>query len=187
MIGIHPWSWIPDRHQAKVFWLMLALTLGVMFALQLLGAPLVTQRSPAGIVSYELAGDIAQSQAMVAAWGEQGGIYAGLNLGLDYLFILAYATSIGLACVLVGRSLIAFPRWAALGNLLAWGLLVAATLDAVENYALIRILLGSQQANLAFLARWAALVKFALVLLAILYVLCGFVVSILRRKAKRVD
>lgn len=42
------------------------------------------------------------------------------------------------------------------GALLAWGQIVAALLDALENYALIQILLGTEQGLWAQVARWSA-------------------------------
>jgi hypothetical protein len=92
-----------------------------------------------------------------------------VNLGLDYLFLCAYAASIGLACVLVSRRFKLRSPLHAVGVLLSWALVMAAALDALENYALIRLLLGSTGGGLAALARSAALVKFLLVFLGILY------------------
>lgn len=53
-------------------------------------APLKTPSSPAGIVSFEFAGSLAVPREMLAAWGETGQVYAALNLGLDYLFLISY-------------------------------------------------------------------------------------------------
>jgi hypothetical protein len=165
----HPWSWVPERKQGPLFLLALLLTLAVLLALQALGTPLRTDAAPAGIISYELAGTLTAAQEILHNWGPQGRTYAGLNLGLDYLFLCAYATSIGLACVLVGRRFKPGSPLHAVGLLLSWALVLAAALDALENYALIRLLLGSTGGALAALARSAALVKFLLVFLGILY------------------
>jgi hypothetical protein len=59
------------------------------------------------------------------------------------------------------------------GILLAWAQLGAALLDGLENYALIRVLLGSQHKLWPMLAQWWALLKFFLVALGLVYVVFG--------------
>jgi hypothetical protein len=110
-----------------------------------------------------------------------GQVYAGLNLGFDFLFIVAYPAAIGLGCVWVARALaqrIAFL--AAIGVVLAWAQWLAALLDCVENYALIQILLGAQQEVLPVIAAWCAVPKFAIVGVGIAYVLVGAVAAAVR-------
>lgn len=113
---------------------------------------------------------------MVASWGQTGQVYAGLNLGFDFLFIVTYPAAIGLGCVLVARALaqrVAFL--ASIGVALAWAQLVAGVLECVENYALIQVLLGAQQEMLPVVAAWCAAPKFAIVGVGIAYVLVGAV------------
>ena len=68
---------------------------------------------------------------------------------------------------------------AALGATLAWAQFGAAALDAVENYALIRLLLGDRSPRWPPLARWCALPKFAIVAAGLVYVLVGWLASLL--------
>ncbi len=170
----HPFGWISVKAQQWAFVILLLLTLILMLSLQVLDAPLKTEAAPLGIISFELAGELSLAQEMIASWGPQGQVYAGLSLGLDYLFLVAYAGAIALGCVLVGRSLSKrLPTMASLGVLLAWGQIGAALLDAVENYSLILILMGSEQEIWALIAKWSALPKFAIVIAGILYVFLG--------------
>ncbi len=159
-----------------------------MYSLQVLGAPLRTEAAPAGIVSFEFAGELSSAQRMVESWGPIGQVYAGLNLGLDFLFLVAYPITIALGCVLVSRSLSsrALPL-AVLGVWLAWGQLLAGILDGVENYALIQVLLGGQDVLMPALARACATVKFALVGIGILYVLAGAAMAALMRGSRRAE
>jgi hypothetical protein len=181
----NPWSWVPEPKQAPFFLFALLLTLAVLLALQVLGAPLRTDAAPAGIISYELAGTLTAAQEILESWGPQGRTYAGVNLGLDYLFLCAYAASIGLACILVSRRFKPGSPPHTAGVLLAWALVLAAALDALENYALIRLLLGSTGGGLPALARSAALVKFLLVLLGLLYaILAGLAALFFRPREK---
>ena len=185
-MNIHPFLWLRDSSQKAAFWVSTALALLTMITLQLLGAPLRTEASPAGIVSFELAGSLANIATILASWDPTARIYAGLNLGLDYLFIGTYVAGIGLGCVLVAQSLGRHGRLLGVaGLLLAWGMLLAGALDCVENTALIKLLLGSQANIMAVVARLCAIPKFLIVFLGLLYVILGAVVSLLLNRKSR--
>jgi len=51
-------------------------------------------------------------------------------------------------------------------------------LDSIENYALIRVLLGSQQELWPRMALWCAVPKFLIVAVGLVYVLIGAVIAI---------
>jgi hypothetical protein len=182
----HPFRWISPATRTRAFVLLLAVTLAVMISLQVLGAPLQTGAAPIGIVSFELAGSLPVAQGMLESWGPSGRVYAGLNLGLDYLFLVAYAGSIGLGCVLLAQGLSRRVRFLSLaGVVLAWAMIAAALLDAVENYALIRILLGSQQEMLPVLAWWCAVPKFLIVAAGLLFLVLGSLAALVLRFGSR--
>lgn len=165
-----PFSWWSPHSQQIAFALLTPLAILCAFIMTRLGQPLV--EAGADIVDFELAGTLSSAQAILQIWGGEGQIYAALSLGLDYLFLLLYGSAISLGCVLVARFWRdRFPRLTTIGNWLAWGVLAAALFDAIENAALIRLLLGGQAVWLAPVARWCALPKFGLVLLGLLYVL----------------
>jgi hypothetical protein len=116
---------------------------------------------------------------MVESWGDTGRVYAGLNLGVDYLFLVAYAVAIGLGCVLVASSLWQRIRFlSVVGVLLAWAQFGAGLLDALENYALIQVLLGSQREVWPVMARWCAVPKFLIVALGLVYVGVGTLIAV---------
>ena len=187
LILTHPYPWLPENTRKAVFLVLLVLTIIVMVSLQILGEPLKTAAAAGGIVSYELAGTIEQAQTILTSWGTQGQIYAGLNLGLDYLFILFYVTTIGLGCVLITQNLtrkMRAPLLVTVGLVLAWGLILAGLLDCIENFALIKILLGSLSGQLAPLARWCAIFKFLLVAAGLVYVIVGGIGILLTKNQK---
>ena len=170
MSETHPWSWIVTGAQPRVVGATLLLAAVLMAVLQLLDAPLKTTAAPAGIVSYELAGTAPAAQAILQSWDAQARVYAGVSLGLDYLFIPAYATAIGLGCVIVARGLRLGIRARRVGRLLAWGMVLAALADALENGALLRLLLSAEaSAPWPSVARAAALTKFALLGAGLVY------------------
>jgi hypothetical protein len=181
-----PFDWLLPATQRPVFVVATGLTILVMIALNVTGRPLNTAAAPAGIVSFELAGDLASAQRIVASWGQNGRVYAGINLGLDFLFLVCYPTAIGLGCAQVARGLARRSRWVEwVGVVLAWFQIGAGLLDAVENVALIRLLVGSVSEALPLLARCCAILKFAVVAAGLLYVLGGAVVLTAFRLSNR--
>lgn len=176
----HPFEWLPVAEHKRAFVLVFVLTIIVMVAEQISGGPLKTDAAPSGIVSFELAGTLSLALKIIESWNQTARVYAGLNLGLDFLFIVAYASCIGLGCVLVARSLSRRSAFlASVGVVLVWALWLAALLDCIENYALINLLLGSQQAAFAVIAQWCAIPKFLIVGLGILYVIVGAVAAMI--------
>jgi hypothetical protein len=173
------WCRIDPKRRSLIFYILLAFTVAVMIGMQFIGSPLQTEAAPAGIVSFEFAGDLSTAQAMIDSWGTQGLAQAGLSLGLDYLFLVAYSATIALGCSIVSRNLHSrFAVLIRLGRVLGLAQFLAALLDALENYALIRILLGSENAIWPQVAYWNAGPKFLIVLMGILYVLIGALISL---------
>jgi hypothetical protein len=186
MLDRHPFKWVNETSQKWVFWFLFAFTILVIVGMQFSGGPLTTSAAPSGIVSFEFARTLSAAQAMVDSWGSLGQVYAGINLGLDYLFMASYGLTIGLGCVLVARGLSRrFRSLASAGIFLAWGSLLAALLDALENYGLMRLLLGSTDEAWSTLAYWCAGPKFVLVALGLLYVIVGGLIALLTRRGKK--
>ena len=179
----HPFEWLTKSNQKRAFVLLLILTLAVMAALIYFDTHLKTKAAPNGILSYEFAGNLSTAQNMIKSWGEDGQIYAGLSMGLDYLFLIVYAFTIGLGCVLTGEKLSEkFASANIIGSILAWGLIIAALLDAIENYALIKILLGSVEEFWLTIAWVCAAPKFALVGFGLLYLIIGTILTFFGKK-----
>lgn len=180
---VSPFAWLSPSAQRIAFIVLTVLALALTVTFNVLGAPLRTSAAPNGIISFELAGDLPTAQAMVESWAPTGRVYAGLGLGLDYLYMPVYAGAIGLGCVLAAGALARRrPALARLGVLLAWGQLAAALFDALENYALIRVLLGWTQPYWPVVARWCALAKFGLVVAGLAYALLGGLVALSQRR-----
>jgi hypothetical protein len=172
----HPFVWLSESGRRRAFIGIFIFTLAAMMGMNIIGQPLINEIAPQGIVSFEFSGTIESAKRMMDSWGEKGRISAGLSLGFDYLFLVFYAICIALGCVLVARALqyrvkILFP----VGVLLAWAQFFAAILDAIENYALIRVLLGSSENLWPALARLCAGPKFLIVTVGLLYVIVGLI------------
>lgn len=148
---------VPEARLARI---SLALALVTLAALVLIDRHLRDPVSPQGIVSFEMCAYSSTCQAIVEAWGPGGRVWAGLSLGLDYLFMLLYAAAIsfGLRVAAVGLP----ERLAAATRLVAWSAWGAAVMDAFENFALAQILVSPEAMSYAGPAAIAATVKFTI-------------------------
>lgn len=162
---------------------------GTLFALVVLAAVdagLRTTAAPAGVISFEFAGDAAGARSILASWRQAEVLHlAGFSLGFDYLYLVLYSTTIAAACagLAVGARRRGLDRLGVAGAAIAWLQWVAAAFDGVENAALLRILEGEDAALWAPLAAAAAYAKFALIALGLGYVLAAGVLRAVRRPA----
>jgi preprotein translocase subunit SecG len=182
MTNSHPLGWIPENKQRRVFIVLFIFTIALMLVMTTIGEALINETAPSGIISFELAGDLESAQQMIDSWNNQSQIRAGLSLGLDYLFLVAYAAAISLGCALVARNL-SFNGGSLgrVGYILAWLLPLAALLDTIENYALIRLLFGSEQGYWPSIARWTAIPKFVIIILGLVFFILGLTIVVIRR------
>jgi hypothetical protein len=178
----HPLQSIPQEKRKAVFWSLLSATLIWMVIMQLVNAPLITADAPQGIISFELAGSFGKAKWILASWGVRAQMYAAFGLGIDYVFMLLYSTTIALGCIWSGEVLrsVGWPL-SKLGVGLAWGQWAAAALDAVENIALAVILVGGLAHHWPELACWCALIKFALIFIGLVYAFFGLVARLSHR------
>ena len=99
--------------------------------------------------------------------------FAVFGLGIDYLFMPLYATALALGILLAACR---HPGWfSGLGAWLGWSAYAAAIFDAMENYALVRMLvLNEVSTPYPEIAAWCATLKFGLLLLGLVYALVGW-------------
>jgi len=171
----HPLASLPHDKRVRVFVSLLIATLVLTFLFRFIGPNQPT------IVDFELAGSVPKAQAIIDAWSETDRIRAGFSLGIDYLYMPVYSTTIALACVLAAWVLKS-KAWRSIGLLLAWGLWAAAIFDAIENVALLTILLGNNVAPWPQIAQICATIKFALILAGLLYAVAGVIAKVAARK-----
>lgn len=176
----HPLFRITSQTRPAVFAALLFATLFIMVILNISGRPLRTDEAPAAIVSYELAGNEAAATAILNSWDDEAKIYAGFNLGLDYLWMIFYSTTIALGLVWTADAFNLKGSLSTAFNLLAWGQWLAALLDSLENTALLIMLFNQPADPWPVVAYWSAVIKFALVILGILVVLGGAILYRLR-------
>jgi len=166
---------------------------------RVLDQPLRTSASPNSIVSFELARTSQRAQTIIDLWtgrttlytdGQHSNaitvppgepflykavpiIYAAFGLGIDYLFMPIYALALGFGTLLAAQK---HGRWIkTLGALAGYGAFAAALFDAVENYALLKILLGAYESSYPALAAFCASLKFGLLMLGLSFCLIGWI------------
>jgi hypothetical protein len=132
------------------------------------------QANGPGMVPFELSGGQERADEILAEWGEDGRDAAREQLWIDYGFMLAYGTLLGLAGAAVrdrcrGRGL---RRLAKAGAAATWFGPLAAGFDALENACLL-LTVGGAGAAFPLLATIFAACKFALLAAAIAYLLAA--------------
>jgi hypothetical protein len=194
----HPLEFVPEEYRKRLFFTLLALTLILFAIFRVLDQPLRTPASPNGIVSFELARSPARAQSIIDVWTGRTVIYsdggnqnavtaqpgesftfnpipiiqASFGLGIDYLFMPLYAFTLAFGALLAaGRH----SGWLkSLGAVAGYGAFAAASFDAVENYALLQILLNKIQSPYPEIAFYCASIKFGLLVFGLIYVLAGW-------------
>lgn len=141
-------------------------TLAMMFVMRYQGAVLVTPQSPRGILDLEFANTPAKLQNLLGLWDHAS---VKWNIGLDFLFIAAYASFFSLLTQQTANLSTGFMRTA--GHALSRLSWLAAILDVVENGLMWFSFEQYYSVNSLVLTYYCAFFKFVLVGLAILYLL----------------
>lgn len=115
-----------------------------------------------GIIAFELAGNATRAQRIMSAWGDDGQRAARRSLQLDFGYMATYGV---LTALLVdyARRRLGHPAAVCLGVIPAVGA------DALEGVALLNVLAGNSIDDNARRARGAAIVKFVVLVGALLY------------------
>ncbi|HVY77907.1 MAG TPA: hypothetical protein VG898_05325 [Solirubrobacterales bacterium] len=140
------------------------------------------QENGPGMVTFELTGGQHRAEEILAEWGEDGRDAAREQLWIDFGFMIAYGTFLTLAAGAVrdlarGRD---WRRLAAIGGVVAPFGALGAGFDALENICLL-LTLGGAGAAFPFLATIFAACKFALIAIAIAYLVAGLATWGLKR------
>lgn len=178
----HPFESINPSAQKKYFIFLFILTIAIMVIMNVIGAPLTTPDATSGIVSFELAFTPVRAQQIISSWSMDDQLRAAFIQGLDFLFPLVYSFALGLGCLMAANVLSSRGKpLKGLGVSLAWALGVAAICDYIENIALVAILFGRLHSPFPEIAGGCAVIKFSLILIAMVYILYGLVIRIMVR------
>ncbi len=172
----HPLSSIPKKLPAFLWLLGATIAISVVFRF-------IGPFSP-NIVDYEFVWNTTRASAVIGAWNATAKLQAAFNLGFDFLYMPVYSTTIALACVW-GAGVLRNRFWNGFGILLAWGLWLAALLDAIENVALITMLLGAAADPYPMIASMCATGKFGLILIGLLFSAVSLVIFLVTIKRSK--
>jgi hypothetical protein len=152
-------------HRRGLFWAVTAFVgyTAVMLALERqmhrCGGP--------GIIAFELAGNAERAQRIMNAWGNDGRRAARRSLQLDFGYMATYGA---LTMLLVDHARRRLGSPAAI----RLGVVPAVVADAVEGVALLKVLAGNNIDRNARRARRAAIIKFVVLVGALLYTVGGY-------------
>jgi hypothetical protein len=123
---------------------------------------------------------------MISSWNPNAQLRAAFIQGLDFLFPLVYSAALGFGCLMTANVLRSRGKpLAGFGIPLAWGLVLAAMCDYIENIALISELFGKVRSPLPQIAGVCAVIKFSIIIITICYILYGLVIRVLSRESKQ--
>lgn len=118
--------------------------------------------------------------ALLSNEGRQLTTVARRSLAFDLLFILFYTSAMAVACLLASTE-IAIRRHQQESDLVAFGIrlgylqILTASVDALENLALWRMLSDSLSAFWPYLAYACSIVKYVLLTVSLVYILLAFI------------
>ena len=147
-----------------------AAAVGYALLLRAQGEPLM-QWLAHGIVTLELPGTPERASQLVDTLGERGRTIAILQVQLDFVFLLLYPLAFSLSTALLAAHVGAvLGRACAVMTRAIW---LAAPLDAIENVSMLRMLAGHTATPWPQVATACAVLKFALVIAAVLLLIVG--------------
>jgi hypothetical protein len=127
------------------------------------------------ILDFEFAGSRSRAAQIKAEWGAEGRSTAHLSLVLDYGYMLSYGLFFAFAGFAVRDTARkrGWHRLTAVGVVVPFFALAAAAFDASENVALLLTLAGNGGDFAPPFAAVCSAIKFTLIGIAIVYVVCG--------------
>jgi hypothetical protein len=169
-------------------WLIALGAVALALAITLLAIdPSTTREGAPSIVDLEFAWDRAGVERLVFGGGPDWVDAAERSLRIDFLYLLAYGIFLALAAAAT-RDLAAERGWlrmSRLGPVAVWCAIGGALFDAVEDVFLLIALEGQGDDTAPFLGSVFACGKFALLSLAILYLLAGLALRLRDRLTRR--
>ncbi len=164
---MHPFSWLPHSSRWYVLAVLFLAAATLAWKLSSQGKPLITPAAPKGMLSFQFCWSRSEAIKILDSWAKLKDV-ARKQLLWDYLFLSIYPLLLSLACVMLGDSF--GDARAVVAVLGSWCVLFAGPLDAMENYALLRMLDSDASESMAKAAWWCAGIKFVLAFSALGYI-----------------
>ena len=155
----------------------------MMYIMSQTSALLKTPQTKMGIIDLELAHTSAKTNAIIAAWAPAAGTdridLARINTYWDLLFLFFYAGLLYLLCQFVSENTPGAMSRA--GRLIASAAIIAGIADIMENTGMLFSLSGQVSALISFCTATFSVIKWSLVVIALLYALVGLPVVAYRK------
>ena len=174
-------------YNKRITILLLITVLINIIVLLIFDTPLKNEICKNGIVSFELAKDLDQTVKILESWDTNAKINVSLSLGFDFLFLLAYSSFIAVLIFNINNRLWENKAFHKIGNLLIALIFIAAFFDIIENSALIKLLLGDLEQIWSSIAYYFGVLKFAIVLICIIYLLINWFLLVCNITPKTID
>lgn len=159
----------------KLLWAVLAILLVLVVVVGRKASASGVKMNPGHkrpMLAFEL--NAGKAPEIFESWNEATKATLRTALLWDYLFIFIYPASIATSCFIAGRFLESQKFLSLKYGLIVMCLqLVAAMLDALENFALLKVLRGPIESPWPQTARWCATFKFGFIIVGIAYVAVG--------------
>jgi len=168
-----PFTKLTKSSEKKWTIILLLLLVVIIGLMRYFDAFLINSVCKRGIVSFEFAKDLENSKSILNSWNAAAIKAAYSSLILDFLFLIVYASFIGLLIHKIIKRAKENSFISKLGILLIWGIFLAALFDVIENIALLNLLSGYLNQIWSSAAYSFAILKFALIFACIIYILWG--------------
>jgi hypothetical protein len=168
----------------RALWILAIATL-MLLAVELVYDGRMQDAGGFGIIDFELAFTSDRAQEIMGAWGSEGRDAAVASLWFDFLYLTTYGLFLWLAIRAVGDRLRARGRvrLAAPAAAIALLPLIGAASDVIEDVFLLLVLGDRLSSAGPALAGSFAVVKFACLTVALVYLLVGLVALALARRS----
>lgn len=158
-------------------------TVTMMFIMADTSALLKTPAAPMGIINLELANTTAKTNAILNSWAPTATTHkietAKINTYSDFLFLFFYAGFLFLLCKTIAAN--SNGTVAKAGHIIASATLVAGFADVAENTGMLFSLNNNISAVVSFCTAFFSVIKWSLVVIAVLYALTGLLVLAYRK------
>ncbi len=181
---ISPFQNLSKKQERNLTIFLITSTLILILCMLYLDSYLKNEVCKNGIISFELAKDIAVSEKYINSWNETSKIACGISLGLDYLFLISYSLLIAVFIHKLNKKLWKDSSLYSSGVILIFSLFFAGFCDAIENIGLIKLLMGSTKQQWSSVAYFFAIPKFVFIAIGILYILFNFVYLLFKKQNK---
>ncbi len=138
------------------------------------GNSLASPVSTRGIIDLELAKEQWRYLQLMAVWDLKD---VKLNIYLDFIFVAAYTWFLYSA----SRKLSVTAGWKKTGTFFSVVSILAGVLDIIENIGMLK-LLQAWDSTISMVVYYAAMIKFILIGMVLLFLLVAFVFSLTHRK-----